>query len=381
MWPAPAAGPERLFAAQAEAAGEGGAGEGGAQVLGTITEFRLTSTDPGAFAYDAAAQVAAYAALVHATYAAAHEAALALQQAIAGLLAAPSEATLEAARAAWLAGRPDYLRTEAFQFYAGPVDAAAGPLPRLNAWPIDPGFVDGIIADPSVPLNFRALARMNKADGPEQVTTGWHVIEYLLWGSDGQRANTDFEPGAPTTGGATYLAAAAQLLANDLGLLVTAWAPGQNNYRAAVEAMDQRNAIGRAFNGMTVLVGYEVPLRRIGAGLFPANENFQQSPFSDTSALDNVYAFEGARNVYYGSGFDALLAGSTQPSRPRSTWPSTGPAPPWPRSMRPMRASSPRRPAVRRAAAEEAVRALTDLGRDLRQAGNRLGVLVLVPGL
>jgi hypothetical protein len=30
---------------------------------------------------------------------------------------------------------------------------------------------------------------------------------------------------------------------------------------------------------------------------------------------------------------------------------------------------------------EEAVRALTDLGRSLRQAGNRLGVLVVVPGL
>ena len=73
--------------------------------------------------------------------------------------------------------------------------------------------------------------------------------------------------------------------------------------------MDQRNAIGRAFNGMTVLVGYEIPLRRIGAGLFPANANFQQSPFSDTSAADNRVAFEGVRDVYFGSGFDALLAG------------------------------------------------------------------------
>ena len=99
-----------------------------------------------------------------------------------------------------------------------------------------------------------------------------------------------------------YLAAVAQLLVNDLGVLVAAWAPDANNYRAAVEAMDQRNAIGRAFNGMTVLVGYEIPLRRIGAGLFPANANFQQSPFSDTSAADNRFAFEGARNVYYGSG-------------------------------------------------------------------------------
>ena len=101
----------------------------------------------------------------------------------------------------------------------------------------------------------------------------------------------------------------AQLLVNDLGLLVAAWSPDTNNYRAAVEAMDQRNAVGRAFNGMTVLAGYEIPLRRIGAGLFPANANFQQSPFSDTSAADNRFAFEGARAVYTDAGFDDLLSG------------------------------------------------------------------------
>src|SRR5688572_3953380 len=83
-----------------------------------------------------------------------------------------------------------------------------------------------------------------------------------------------------------------------LPIFNAAWAAGSNNYRASVEAMDQRNALGRAFNGMTVLLGYELPLRRIGAGLFPANENFQPSPFSDTSAEDMRAAFEGARAVY-----------------------------------------------------------------------------------
>ena len=166
-----------------------------------------------------------------------------------------------------------------------------------------------MIADPPVALNFRSLARLNKTGGEDKVTTGWHVIELLLWGEAGDRAATDFVAGEANDRRRDYLAAVAQLLVNDLGVLVAAWAPDANNYRAAVEAMDRRNAIGRAFNGMTVLVGYEIPLRRIGAGLFPANANFQQSPFSDTSAADNRFAFEGARNVYYGSGFDALLAG------------------------------------------------------------------------
>jgi putative iron-regulated protein len=380
--PAPLAGPERLFLAQAEG-GEGGPGEGGGQVLGTITEFRLGSTDPGAFAYDASAQVAAYADLVHDAYVTAHAGAVALQQAIGVLLDGPSAETLAAARRAWTDARPAYLRTEAFQFYAGPVDAPGGPLPRLNAWPVDPGFIEGIVADPSVPLNFRSLARLNQAGGPDQVTTGWHAIEFLLWGEDGERPHTDFVAGVDDNDRRRdYLTAVAQLLVNDLGLLVAAWAPGANNYRASVEAMDQRNALGRAFNGMTVLVGYEIPLRRIGAGLFPANANFQQSPFSDTSASDNRAAFEGARDVYFRSGLDVLLAGAgpalakeVAAAFDRADAALAALDAPYARFLAPP-AGSPER-----AAAEAAVRALTDLGRELRRAGNRLGVLVVVPGL
>ena len=327
-------------------------------------------------------QVAAYASLVHDAYVAARDGALALQGAIDALLADPTADTLAAARQAWIDARPAYLRTEAFQFYAGPVDAPTGPLPRLNAWPIDPAFVEGVIADPPVALNFRSLARLNKTGGEDKVTTGWHVIELLLWGEAGDRAATDFVAGEANDRRRDYLAAVAQLLVNDLGVLVAAWAPDANNYRAAVEAMDRRNAIGRAFNGMTVLVGYEIPLRRIGAGLFPANANFQQSPFSDTSAADNRFAFEGARNVYYGSGFDALLAGIDPglAAEVDAAFDRAGVAiaaldDPYSRFLAPP-AGSPER-----AAGEEAVRALTDLGRELRQAGNRLGVLVVVPGL
>ena len=174
----------------------------------------------------------------------------------------------------------------------------------------------------------------------------------------------------------------AQLLVNDLGIVAAAWAPGQNNYRAAVEAMDQRNAIGRAFNGMTVLAGYEIPLRRIGAGMFPANQGFQSSPFSDTTAQDNRLAFEGAREVYYGTGLDALLGGvdpelaaSVDVAFERAGEAVAALDAPYARFLAPAPGSP------ERAAGEEAVRALTDLGRELRLAGNRLGVLVVVPGI
>lgn len=379
----------RTLVAQADAAGEGGPGEGGGAVLGTITEFRLSSRDAGAFAYDASRQVLAYAALVHDTYAATHAAATALRDAVDALKATPSDATLAAAREAWLAARTAYLKTEAYQFYAGPVDvptvsadAPGGPLPRLNGWPVDPEAIDAILSDPAQSLNFRALARLNRVEPPVKITTGLHVAEYLLWGATGDVNASTFESDAGARRG-EYLGAVAQLFANDIGTLVAAWAPGaSNNYRASVEAMDQRNALGRALNGMTVLLGYEIPLRRIGAGLFPANQNFQPSPFSNTSEADLAASFEGARQVYFGTGLDALvaandaeLAARVEAGFERATTALGAMNAPYERFLTPAGGTP------ERAAAEAAVRALTDLARDLRQAANGLGVLVVVPGM
>lgn len=377
-------GPARtsVHVAQVDAAGEGGPGEGGGQVLGTITEFRLSSTDASAFAYEGRPQVEAYGALVHETYDSAHSAALDLKAALSALAADPRPESLEAARFAWSDARGDYLLTEAFQFYGGPVDGPEGPLPRLNGWPVDPAAIDALLSDPGQSLNFRALARLNSVEAPVKITTGLHVIEYLLWGADGALEAAAFtgEDGARR---GNYAVALGQLLINDLSLLVAAWAPGANNYRGAIEAMDQRNALGRAFNGVAVLLGYELPLRRIGAGLFPANPNYQPSPFSGTSALDMRASFEGARQVYFDSGLNALVAGEAGQELATLLEDGFGRAEaalgamevPYERFLAPDLASADR------ATAEAAVRALTDLARDLRQAGNRLGILVLVPGM
>lgn len=371
----------RVHIAQADAAGEGGPNEGGGPVLGTITEFRLSSNDPSAFAYDAKTQVTAYADLVGNTYAVSLEAAAKLREAILALTASPTPESLDAARQAWLAARASYLETEAFLFYAGPVDGPGGPFPRLNFWPIDPATIDGLLADSAQSLNFRAVARLNRIEAPVKITTGLHVIEYMLWGSDGALGADAFS-GEAGTRRSEYAEALAQLFVNDLTVVAAAWAPGSNNYRTSVEAMDQRNALGRAFNGMTVLLGYEIPLRRIGAGLFPANENFQASPFSESSAEDNRYAFDGARKVYFETGLDALvesvdpeLAAKVVAGFDKADTALAAMDAPYARFLAPAIGSPDR------ATAEAAVRALTDLARDLRQAGNRLGVLVVVPGM
>jgi len=370
----------RIYIAQVEAEGEGGPNEGGGPVLGTITEFRLSSQDTAAFVYDAVSQVSAYVDLVAGAYADAQSTAITLREAIDALVASPTSDTLDAARAAWLAARTAYLKTEPFLFYAGPVDGPGGPFARLNMWPINPATIDALVADAAQSLNFRAIARLNTVEPAIKITAGLHVLEYLLWGADGALTADTFTSDARR---GEYAEAVAQLFLNDITVVTTAWAPGSNNYRASVEAMDQRNALGRALNGMTVLLGYEIPLRRIGAGLFPANENFQPSPFSKTSAEDFRAAFKGARAVYFGTGLDELVAAQTDADLAakitagfeRAEAALAAMDAPYERFLAPASGSP------ERATAEAAVRALTDLARDLRQAGNRLGILVVVPGM
>jgi putative iron-regulated protein len=383
--------------------GEGEGGEGGGQILGTITEFRLGSTDPNAFRYDGSRQVATYAAVVHDRYAAAHAAVVEMQDAIARLLANPSPETLAGARAAWTAARVAYAETEPFLFYAGPIDGENGPIARINAWPVNESFLDyvasnptsGIVNDPSTPMNRATIVRLDQAADPENVTTGWHAIEFLLWGEDrnaagpGARPHTDYIAGQGNNDRRReYLRIVTQLLVLDLSTVVAAWAPDMNNYRATILAMDQRNAIGRAFNGMAVLAGYEMGLRRIGASLRRAGEEHEPSRFSDTTTADHIGNIRGIRNVYFGRagsvsgrGFDALVA-SIDPALNTRVVAALDRAEeavaaldvPYDRIL----ASPPGSPA--RAEAEAAVVVLKDLAEALRAAGNRLGVLVLIPG-
>ena len=112
-----------------------------------------------------------------------------LADAIDALLADPTDATLAAARKAWVDARPAYTMTEAFRFYDGPIEALEG---EINAWPINEAFIDyvvgaptsGIINDPDIEISLVKLMINNAASDESDVTLGWHAIEFLLWGQD-----------------------------------------------------------------------------------------------------------------------------------------------------------------------------------------------------
>jgi putative iron-regulated protein len=406
------AGPRLLQIAAGDEDEEGEGGEGGeaGEGAGVLESYSLGSTDPNAFSYEAAAQIETYADLAYALYSKSHREALTLQEAIAAFLAAPSEESLQAARYAWLNARPAYLQTEVLRFYDGPIDVDPasgddGPEGRINAWPLNEAFIDyvagapnsGLVNDASTPISAETILERDQVTDEADVTTGWHAIEFLLWGQDqsaegpGARPYSDYLPGqANSDRRRQYLQIVTALLVDDLAGLAAQWAPDQaDNYRARFLALDRREAIGRVMNGMAQLAGYELASERLAVALDSGDQEDEQSCFSDNTNADFIYDLRGIANVYFGAygatsgpGIDTLVAEvdpeldqKIQAALVRATTALDDIDRPFDRVL----ASEPGSAA--RMEAEEAVTALQDLAALLKEAGNKLGVLVIVAGL
>ena len=256
-----------------------------------------------------------YAVLVHAGYEDTWASAQALQRAVRSFVAAPSAEGLTAARQAWLAGREWYGQTEAFRFYGGPIDDDRGPEGRINAWPLDEAYIDGvrgkpksgIVNDPRIVISKANLARLNEKGGEENIAAGWHAIEFLLWGQDfsetgpGHRSHEDFIDGkAPNADRRRhYLTVATDLLVDDLRYLVVSWAPSARNYRRRFEA-GGRESLRKIIVGLGALSRGELAGERMEVALNTQDQEDEHSCFSDNTHRDIVADALGIENVWLG---------------------------------------------------------------------------------
>ena len=256
--------------------------------------------------------VAHYADIVHAGYADSHKQAVALQRALQTLTERPSAAALEAAKNAWKRARIPYGQTEAFRFYGGPIDDADGPEGLINAWPMDESYVDyvldnpcaGIINDPDAPITREALVALNEQGGEENVSTGYHAIEFLLWGQDlsadgpGARPVADYQE-APRR--AQYLHTVAAQLVDDLRYLAQEWAPRKSgNFRAAFLAQDAKEALRQILVGIGNLSRVELAGERMSVALESQDQEDEHSCFSDNTHDDIIRNAQGVQNVIEG---------------------------------------------------------------------------------
>lgn len=276
-----------------------------------------------------------YAALVNENYTDAVAKARALRTAVDAFVADPTEAKLTAAREAWLAARPAYGQSETFRFYGGPIDNdETGPEGRINSWPLDEAYIDSVEGMPdagiiNAPQEYpvideELLISLNERDGETNIATGYHAIEFLLWGQDrsttgpGNRPATDFADGGTAPNAARrreYLKQVTALLVKDLESVQTQWAPGAENYGKEFSALEPEEAVQRMLTGMGALSGAELSGERMTVAYDNKDQEDEHSCFSDSTLADLLSNARGIQNVYLGrygatdgAGLDELVA-------------------------------------------------------------------------
>ncbi|GAA6180837.1 imelysin family protein [Shimia sp. NS0008-38b] len=261
-----------------------------------------------------------------------------LQAAVDALIEAPSAEALQQAKEAWLAARVPYQQTEVYRFGNAIVDDWEG---KVNAWPLDEGLIDYVDAsyggatdeNPLAALNVVANATLDisgtsvdatditpeflesslhEADGVESnVATGYHAIEFLLWGQDlnghahgaGARSWTDFASGDDCTHGncdrrAAYLKAATDLLVSDLEWMAAQWVDG-GEARSTLTSNEDAGIVA-ILTGMGSLSYGEQAGERMRLGLLLNDPEEEHDCFSDNTHNSHYYDGLGIQNVYLG---------------------------------------------------------------------------------
>jgi len=232
-----------------------------------------------------------------------------------------------------------YLQSEVFRFGNTIIDDWEG---QVNAWPLDEGLIDYVdksyehaLGNPGATANIIAnteiqvgedkvdvkditaekLASLNELGGSEaNVATGYHAIEFLLWGQDlngtgpgaGNRPASDYLEGKGATGGhndrrRAYLKSVTQLLVSDLEEMVGNWKPNvADNYRATLEAEPAESGLRKMLFGMGSLSLGELAGERMKVSLEANSPEDEHDCFSDNTHNSQFYDAKGVRNVYLG---------------------------------------------------------------------------------
>ncbi len=280
-----------------------------------------------------------YADVAHAVFADSLTTAQTLEATIDTFLANPNAAKFEQLKQVWLDSRVPYQQSEVFRFGNAIVDDWEG---QLNAWPLDEGLIDYVSSDYQYELGNEGasanivantqlkigatsmdvaaitpqlIADLNEVGGSEaNVASGYHAIEFLLWGQDlngtnagaGQRAYTDFVVGAECTNGncdrrGEYLKAAAGLLVQDLEWMEKQWSSDvSGNYREELLNDSADNGLRKMLFGMGSLSLGELAGERMKVALEANSTEDEHDCFSDNTHNSHYYNEQGIYNVYTG---------------------------------------------------------------------------------
>ena len=332
--------------------------------------------------------------IAYATYSDSVSTAKDLQEALEDFRADPTEATLLAAKKAWLTAREPYGQTEVYRFRDSPIDDEDGPEGDINAWPLGEALIDDVInvagtdftdaqtgvdssaaiiddgdvdyeggeniINSTVEISEALISKTaTEAADERDVISGYHAIEFLLWGQDlktadslttdeekvtdglnledrdeavksvdtagdlptgGQRPITDFQPGyvsseeyddtVASQRRHKYLEVAVAKLIADLESVRDEWAT-DGDYRATFTTVNSisegREKLTEILYGMGTLAQGELAGERMQIAFTENSQEDEHSCFSDNTHRDIWLNAEGILNSYYGdyAGYDS----------------------------------------------------------------------------
>ncbi len=228
----------------------------------------------------------------------------------------PGPETLQNAKDLWIDARKTYGKTECFRFSETPIDELGLEI-LINAWPVDESYIDytrddrdsGIINQPDryPKINSVYLPKLNEQGGEANVSTGWHTIEFLLWGQDfdtdgpGNRPWTDFTTAKNADRRMTYLVTATEVLRSHLVTVSEEWNPANYDGGSGEFFIRRSSRIIRSImTGIGSMAGREIADERLAAAIRSGSQENEYSCFSDTTHNDLVANMEGLESILFG---------------------------------------------------------------------------------
>lgn len=224
-----------------------------------------------------------------------------LNEAVKALAANPTPANLETARSAWKAVRVIWEQSEGFLI--GPVEDDNYD-PYMDTWPTDKTRMNSLLSG-TQPLTVEYLAGLDNPEEEAELTLrGFHPLEYMLWGADGNKQAT-----ALTAREKEYMTALAADVLNNVTKLQSSWLPGSTyfgkelmNPGAGSRYENKHDALEALANALIDICG-EVGDSKMMEPFQPnnpaqADSTVSESPYSHNSIADFRNNIIGARNVY-----------------------------------------------------------------------------------
>jgi putative iron-regulated protein len=258
-----------------------------------------------------------YAEAAFTDYSAVQKQAELLQKSIDTFLLETTPQNFENVKNVWTEARKAYSITEIYRFYGGPIDDENGPEDLINSWPLDEAYIDyvkgnsksGIInqVDLYPEITKELVIELNQKDGEKNISTGWHAIEFLLWGQDfnlngpGQRPLKDFQEGLGQNAlrRRTYLKILGELLVENLQYVASAWNPlNINSYNKKFLDSSEQDNLTKAFTSLISMSSDELAIERMFVAYDTQLQEDEDSCFSDTTHFDLLYNFIGIKNLW-----------------------------------------------------------------------------------